>query len=198
MTPPANIQLNRWRTRSFALLLDSLRPWEPEHLDRLILYLGGSTWTLTSLIDAIRAYERKMNSFPPSPSSAHGSALFRHYQAKAEELSKHTIVRAYEPTTYIGSNRPTPVVDDPHAKRSLPNDPLTGSSGQASDNTPSLIQSTSKLSSVANTLESMNKTAPRPTSHRSSENSYPNIPRRGKQFCMRCGSPSHAISLCSI
>ncbi len=40
-----------------ARLLNSLRPSEPdhiEHLDRLILYIGGSTWTLTSLIDAPR------------------------------------------------------------------------------------------------------------------------------------------------
>ncbi len=98
-----------------ALLLDSLRPLETdliEHLDRLILYSGGSTWTLTSLIDAIRAYEPNMNSLPPS-SSAHGSALIRHYKAKAEERSKRIIVRAYnlyDPATYIGSRRTPPVL----------------------------------------------------------------------------------------
>ncbi len=79
-----------------ARLLDSLRPSEPdliEHLDRLILFLGESNWTLKALIEAIRSYERKMNSLPASSSSAHGAALIRHYQAKTE-LVPHVRRRA--------------------------------------------------------------------------------------------------------
>lgn len=45
-------------------LLDSLRRSDPdliEHLDRLILFLGESNWSLKALIVTIRSYERKMN-----------------------------------------------------------------------------------------------------------------------------------------
>ncbi len=80
-----------------ARLLDSLRSSELnliEHLNRLILFLGESSWTSKALIEAIRSYERKMNSLPASSSSAHGAALIRHYQAKTEARSRvHRPVR---------------------------------------------------------------------------------------------------------
>ncbi len=142
-----------------------------------------------------------MNFLPPFSLSAYGSALIRHCQVKSGEHCKRTAVRAYnlyDPNTCICSKRAPTVLKDQPLKRSRSNAPLESSSEQAGDNNPPRIQSISKLSSFANTLISVYKNAPSPTSQHSAGMSNPDFPRKKRILCTRRSSPSHEKNVCPV
>ena len=82
-----------------ARIIVSLRHTEPflmEHVTKLELLRDSESWTLNTLINAIRSYERKMNESFHTDVASTDTAVLNHYKVKYLSGDEHGAVHDYD------------------------------------------------------------------------------------------------------
>ena len=198
-----------------ARILDSLRPTEPflmKHLKKLELFRDSESWTLNTLINAIRLYERKMTESFHTDVASTDSAVLNHYKAKSlsrdEKYGAGHDYDFFDPTRYPNFNRSqSRDFTQPPYKKAKSDIANTGNFEiPAQIPPPSLMHSINRLSTVTESLHKLYQSSPaigqasnstplnvsKGSGRSTSSHKKPRIPTH----CIRCGSNQHLLWQC--